>query len=322
MGKHRMFSLDVVNSDVFLDMPLSAQALYFHLGMRADDDGFVPNPRRTQAYIGASTDDLKLLAAKRFILTFDSGIIVIKHWRLHNRIRKDRYKPTLYQEEKKTLYIRKNGVYTDHPLPPGEAYGEKGLPSGDEDDDPSPDGDSLATKWQPNGNQYGNQMSPQDKLSKDKIGQVRSSQDKTSKKYISGGGVTRAHGAAIREYFSHRGNDPYMYFGTTDQLMEEILHLTRAIFADFGGGRNATYADQIEVFHIATVYDPGNEDCHDGTRAISKDNLDLLLYAFEQAALAGKAGNWNYINGVLSRLSQRGITTLADAEEYDIERHG
>ena len=128
-----MFSLDVVNSDAFLDMPLSAQALYYHLGMRADDDGFVPNPRRIQVYIGASADDLKLLAAKRFILTFPSGIIVIKHWRLHNHIRKDRYKPTLYQEEKRSLFVKKNGVYTDHPLPPGEAYGEKSLPEASED---------------------------------------------------------------------------------------------------------------------------------------------------------------------------------------------
>ena len=113
MAERRMFSQKIIDSDAFLDMPLSAQALYFHLNMRADDDGFVNNPKRIQRTVGASDDDLKLLVMKRFILVFESGVIVIKHWKLHNYISKDRYKPTIYQEEKNQLIEKENKVYTE-----------------------------------------------------------------------------------------------------------------------------------------------------------------------------------------------------------------
>ena len=86
MANKRMFNIKIVDSDAFLDMPLSTQCLYFHLNMRADDDGFVGNPKRIQRLIGASDDDLKLLIVKKFILTFENGVIVIKHWRIHNKI--------------------------------------------------------------------------------------------------------------------------------------------------------------------------------------------------------------------------------------------
>lgn len=105
MAERRMFSKQVIDSDNFLDMPLSTQALYFHLSMRADDDGFIPNPKRIQKMIGATDDDLKLLLAKNYILAFESGVIVIRHWKLHNYIQKDRYKETLYQNEKKMLEL-------------------------------------------------------------------------------------------------------------------------------------------------------------------------------------------------------------------------
>lgn len=137
MAEKRMFTMKIVDSDAFLDMPLSTQALYFHLNMRADDDGFVNNPKKIQRVIGASDDDLKLLIAKRFILAFESGVIVIKHWRMHNLLRKDRYNPTQYQEEYSRLETKKNGSYTE-----------------------------LATTWQPNGNQ----LATQDSIGKDSIG--------------------------------------------------------------------------------------------------------------------------------------------------------
>ena len=103
MAERRMFSKVVIDSDTFLDMPLSAQALYFHMSMRADDDGFVSNPKRIQTYVGASTDDLKILLAKHFLIPFESGVVVIKHWKVHNYIQKDRYKETYYQAEKALL---------------------------------------------------------------------------------------------------------------------------------------------------------------------------------------------------------------------------
>ena len=112
MAERRMFAKTIIDSDAFLDMPMSAQALYFHLAMRADDDGFVNNPKKVMRVVGASNDDAKILLSKRFLLEFDSGIIVIKHWWMHNYIQKDRYKPTVYQEEKAQLSKKPNGSYT------------------------------------------------------------------------------------------------------------------------------------------------------------------------------------------------------------------
>lgn len=103
MAKKRMFSLDVVDTDRFLDMPATTQALYFHLGMRADDDGFVSSPRRILNYVGCNEDDIKLLIAKGFIIAFESGVIVITDWQINNTLQKDRYTPTLHQKEYKTL---------------------------------------------------------------------------------------------------------------------------------------------------------------------------------------------------------------------------
>ena len=140
MAERRMFCKDITESDAFLDMPLSTQALYFHLGMVADDDGFIGSPKKIVRSISASEDDLKLLIAKRFILSFASGIIVIKHWKMNNYIRNDRYKETVYLEEKKTLQLKGNGSYTE-----------------------------LDTIGIPNDNQ----METQDRIGKDRIGKDR-----------------------------------------------------------------------------------------------------------------------------------------------------
>ena len=113
MAERRMFAKTIVTSDAFLDMPLSARCLYFTLGMFADDDGFVNNPKSIMRQVGACADDLNLLLAKRFILSFDSGVIVIKHWRIHNYIQKDRYKETKYIEERSTLMLDEKGAYTE-----------------------------------------------------------------------------------------------------------------------------------------------------------------------------------------------------------------
>lgn len=112
MANKRMFNNSVLDSDAFLDLPLSTQALYFHLNLRADDDGFISNPKRIQSYIGASEDDLKLLVLKSFVIAFDDGVIVIKHWRMHNTIQKDRYHPTNFQEDLKMLGLKENKAYT------------------------------------------------------------------------------------------------------------------------------------------------------------------------------------------------------------------
>jgi len=107
-----MFSPEIVESDAFLDMPPSSQALYFHLGMYADDDGFV-NPKKIMRVAGSSADDIKVLISKRFVLPFESGVVVIKHWLIHNLIRADRYKETLYKNEKAQIGLNENGAYTE-----------------------------------------------------------------------------------------------------------------------------------------------------------------------------------------------------------------
>lgn len=112
MANKRMFTMKIVDTDAFLDMPLSTQCLYFHLNMRADDDGFIGNPKRIEKIIGANDDDLKLLIAKRFVILFDDGVIVIKHWRMHNTLSRDRYIETSYTDEKKKLLLKDNGSYS------------------------------------------------------------------------------------------------------------------------------------------------------------------------------------------------------------------
>lgn len=162
MAERRMFTQKIVDSDSFLDMPLSTQALYFHLNMQADDDGFVNNPKKVQRMIGASDDDLKLLVAKRFILAFNNGIIVIKHWRMHNLLRKDRYNPTQYQEEMQSIELKDNGSYTEKDMKLLEIK----------------DSENVATNWQPNGNQ----MAPQDRIGKESIGKESIGEEREEEK--------------------------------------------------------------------------------------------------------------------------------------------
>ncbi len=118
MAERRMFAKTIIDSDMFLEMPISAQVLYFHLGMRADDDGFVNNPKKIQRIANCSDDDLRILCAKQYVIPFESGVCAIKHWRIHNYIRSDRYKETAYRDEKATLTINENGSYTER-LPSG-----------------------------------------------------------------------------------------------------------------------------------------------------------------------------------------------------------
>lgn len=131
-----MFSLDIVDTDAFLEMPTGSQLLYFHLSMRADDEGFVGNPRKIMKIVGCQEDEFKVLIAKRFLINFENGVVVIKHWLIHNIIRMDRFSPTKWQDEKNSLIVKENKAYSE-----------------------------LATSRQP----VGNQVLPQVKISKDKL---------------------------------------------------------------------------------------------------------------------------------------------------------
>ena len=116
MAKKRMFSIDIVGSDAFLDLPYSAQCLYFQLGMRADDDGFIGNPKTVVRIAGVSNAAFEELLQKRFILQFQSGVVVVKHWKINNDIKKDRYSPTVYTDEFQMLSTKENKAYTERIL--------------------------------------------------------------------------------------------------------------------------------------------------------------------------------------------------------------
>ena len=146
MAQRRMFSKEITTSDLFVDMPASTQLLYFHLGMEADDEGFIGNARMLSRAYGASNDDLKLLQAKGFIIVFESGVTVVKDWNLNNQIRKDRLKPTIYQAEKSLLTLDNTGVY------------------------------QMTTKPQPNDNQMTTKCPH--RLGKDRIGEYRIDEDR------------------------------------------------------------------------------------------------------------------------------------------------
>ena len=111
MAERRMFAKTIIDSDAFLDMPVTARLLYYDLAMRADDDGFVNAPKKIMRIIGASQDDLSILMMRKFIIAFDNGIVVIKHWRIHNYIRQDTYNETKYKEQKSLLELDENKAY-------------------------------------------------------------------------------------------------------------------------------------------------------------------------------------------------------------------
>ena len=112
MARRRMFNLDIIDTDLFIEMPQSSRLLYYELCMRADDDGFVSSPKKIQRVVGCSDDDFKVLITKKFIIPFETGVVVIRHWKIHNYIQKDRYKETIYVDEKRQLDEEKNGMYT------------------------------------------------------------------------------------------------------------------------------------------------------------------------------------------------------------------
>lgn len=145
-----MFSKQIIDSDAFLDMPMSSQLLYFHLVMHADDEGFIGNPKKISRMVGVGDDDFKILVAKRFVITFKSGVIVIKHWLIHNAIRMDRFNKTAYQDERNLLITKENKAYSE-----------------------------VATNGIPNGNQMATSGSP--KLSEAKLSKVKLSEVKKYK---------------------------------------------------------------------------------------------------------------------------------------------
>ena len=257
-----MFTQKIVDSDAFLDMPLSAQALYFHLNMRADDDGFINNAKNIRRMVGASEDDLKLLMAKRFLITFDNGVVVIKHWRMHNAIRKDRYKPTQYQKQLASLDLKDNGSYTEKDL-----------------------GNQLATNWQPNDNQW---------LPQDRLGKVRLGEDRVGEERINSGGgdnffLSSACAHDVQDFFNR-------FFGreASEYELEQIrdaIHNSHHIIGEVMSDE-FTYGDNDrELLQIAV----------EAAARANKTNVAYIIGCFRnfwQRGIVDGVGNEDYELGV------------------------
>ena len=203
MAQRRMFSQKVTETDKFLDMGLTAQSLYFHLGMNADDDGFVGNPKSIKRMIGASEDDLKALVEKDYLIVFDDGVVVIKDWRVSNYVKPDRYTPTIYTDDRKLIGLDKNKRYQFVPdLEPernqvGTEMEPKRIQSGDKmepeciqngseknsnffEENPQSQRGQGINAMEPNWNQNGTEMDPQVRLGKDRLSKSKDSLNTTS----------------------------------------------------------------------------------------------------------------------------------------------
>ena len=163
MAKRRMFSLEIVDTDAFMDMPASVQLLYFHLGMRADDDGFVASPRRVARNIGAEAEDLNTLEDNGYITLFDSGVCMIRDWKTNNYLRPDRYNPTRYQGEKNSVSPADQSVNPDDKQPGIPHINQSGIPHDNQSDIPPVD-------------------PGKDRLGKDRSGEDRSDEDRSELK--------------------------------------------------------------------------------------------------------------------------------------------
>ena len=277
IAEKRMFSQKIVGSDEFMDMPLSAQALYFHLNMRADDDGFINNTARVLRDIKAKPKDLRVLIEKRFLISFDNGVIVIKHWRMHNTLRKDRYTPTYYQDHLKALIIKENGAYTEREKAP--------VSSGQMATGWQPDGNQMATAWQPAGNQAsttmatnwqpdGNQMATTWQPSIDKIREGLMYEERSA----------RAHAREEPVPFGEEVTDEDITQSfALDQLIDDLA---------FKWGLPRDPGNLMQARNIYHDF----EDCPP----------EWFSLAVEYAGKKDATKNWAYVRGILNKAKQRG----------------
>lgn len=309
MATRRMFSKQLTDTDRFLDLPVKAQALYFHLGMHADDDGFVTGPRRVARLIGADEKELKLLEKQGYLLSFPDGTVVIVHWRVNNYIRRDRYVPTICREEAAALWLDEEERYTrretDCP-----AYGVI----------------------------FGSQRSTQDRIGEDRTGEDRTGEDRSAqdrtgqestdqesadqdKKIVAAADASalRVREAisvpmrdedALADYARDVGENPAELLMKNPFLLKQARNLAEGYTQSFAH-RRATPVDLRNVLLCCYRCDPERGSYYD------EEDGGLLTFAFEQAANAGKAENWAYILAIMDRLRAEGITCREEAEEEE-----
>lgn len=262
-----MFSLDVVDTDKFLDMPATTQALYFHLGMRADDDGFVASPKKIAVMCNCSSDDIKILVSKGYAIPFEDGVIVIKHWLQQNKIRKDRYQPTKYQKEFNSLSVL-DGVYSN--------------------DGNNIDVNQMSTKCLTNVNQMSDNPHTQYRTEQYRTGQYSIVQDRTetdlygsdsgSDTYtleeifkIARDGKVNISDEGIRSFFNQIREDGWTMYGRPiDNILRAIREYAKKHQGDDSGkAAQCTSQPKRNGFHN---FDQREYDFDDLEKQLSKNN--------------------------------------------------
>lgn len=282
MAQRRMFSNKITDTDTFLDMPASAQNLYFHLNMHADNDGFLGNAKTIRRMIGASEDDLKILVAKRFLLMFDDGVTVIRDWRIHNYIQKDRYHQTMYQEHKKQLTVNHNHQYEFVSNPD-----TKGIQDGSNSD---PKRIQSGSNVDPSRTQNG---SNEKEVTKSKNDQTPSEQatepmdpeciqdgskmDPQVRVRLGKSKVSRSAAAHTREK-NYSGERPF-----------DLIHEYHI---------NANKGEHLDVF----------------LKAIDSLGEPLVCWAIHQTADGPAPQSFGYLNSIFKRLQHDQITSVEEAE--------
>ena len=297
MAVRRMLARRLIASDRFMDLSFQAQALYFHLVMQADDDGFITNARRLQRQLGIKRQPLETLEKEGWLLRFESGVLVIVDWRIHNRIRRDRYVPTSCREEAAQLWLDEEERYT-----------------------------RQETAWPAAGVIFGNQPAPQDRTGQDREGQERERQAGEGQgTEPGGGGITsrcsradeperpRTAEQIFGDFASGWGLYPEETLRRQPRLLEQVRELADSLCLSFAR-RRATALELGHVLHCCYRYDEAS-----GLLYYSEEDGGLLRYAFEQSVNAGKPGEWNYVLGTLDRLRSRGILCREEAEDEEEE---
>lgn len=285
MAQRRMFSQKVVETDKFLDMALTAQTLYFHLGMNADDDGFVGNPKSIKRMIGASEDDLKTLVQKDYIVVFDDGVVAIKDWLVSNYVKKDRYNGTIYSEDRKLLAIDRNKRYQI------AAQME-------------PNCLRNGTNLEPERNQNGTGMEPK---------RIQSGSKESSNNQVKNSQFVEGQGFQPMEpEWNQSGTktDPQVRLGKSkDRLSKDSLNLIKT---------TSSAETKLKELHIKL------NKTQEQILSEYIDDLspEVVCFAIDSMAQYAETPRFNYLCYILSRYQQSGIHTLQQAQNDDAAYHG
>ena len=297
MAERRMFSKTIIDSDLFMDLPVEAQVLYFHLGMRADDDGFIGNSKKLCRMLGLGEENLEVLIEKELLIKFDSGVIAVKHWKVNNLIKNDRYKATIYQEEKSLLEVE-NNTYRKCEKKPRRA------PQKDEKV-------SLEPKWNPSGTH----LEPQVRLGKDSIGKDSIGKDSLDKEIECADGTNEPCGSlvspsgdiaanAARSASAEQSNKVDFSFSSAS-----AEQLTKDSYSISSASPKADRGDSITMPKAKSSINRNSGAPKYPKKAESpSDDLDRYLHPkFENMPKKGRSGGFDYKEAWEAALARSGI---------------